>query len=192
MFDLADRAVDEGISAMVSWFAELPSRALGAISGLMGDMWQFGVNMIQSLINGIGSMAGRIGSSIGHTVEGGVNSLPVVGGIAKSLGFATGTDNYPGGWGIVGEKGPELVNLPQGSQIFNDEQTRNILGHSATGGAASPVSLAGGGGGGGNTLVVSVNNPQIFKTSDIDPLVEAISNRLAQNYLTTRGFSVRA
>ncbi|WP_271673182.1 hypothetical protein [Bradyrhizobium sp. CCBAU 51627] len=32
--------------------------------------------------------------------------------------FADGTDNAPGGWSIVGEKGPELVNLPKGSQVL--------------------------------------------------------------------------
>lgn len=32
-------------------------------------------------------------------------------------GFANGTDFAPGGWAIVGERGPELVNLPRGSQV---------------------------------------------------------------------------
>lgn len=32
-------------------------------------------------------------------------------------GFASGTDNAPGGLAIVGEKGPELVNLPRGSKV---------------------------------------------------------------------------
>jgi TP901 family phage tail tape measure protein len=42
------------------------------------------------------------------------------GGIAlpQLPGFAEGTSNYPGGWGIVGEEGPELVKLPRGSEIL--------------------------------------------------------------------------
>lgn len=33
-------------------------------------------------------------------------------------GFASGTDYAPGGLAIVGEQGPELVNLPRGSQVI--------------------------------------------------------------------------
>lgn len=37
-------------------------------------------------------------------------------------GFAAGTSNWPGGWGIVGERGPELVNLPSGSRVYPNGQ----------------------------------------------------------------------
>ena len=33
-------------------------------------------------------------------------------------GYASGTDFHPGGLAIVGEKGPELVNIPRGSQVI--------------------------------------------------------------------------
>lgn len=39
------------------------------------------------------------------------------GGIFKLFGFADGTDFAPGGVAMVGERGPELVNLPRGSQV---------------------------------------------------------------------------
>lgn len=47
------------------------------------------------------------------------------GGIAlpQLPGFAEGTSNYPGGWGIVGEEGPELVKLPRGSEILPADAT---------------------------------------------------------------------
>lgn len=41
--------------------------------------------------------------------------------------YAEGTDNYPGGIGLVGEEGPELVKLPQGSQIIPNDRTEQIL-----------------------------------------------------------------
>lgn len=46
------------------------------------------------------------------------------GGILSTLipKFANGTDNAPGGLAIVGEKGPELVNLPRGSQVIPNHQ----------------------------------------------------------------------
>ena len=37
---------------------------------------------------------------------------------SSANGYATGTYNYPGGLSVVGEKGPEIVSLPQGSRIY--------------------------------------------------------------------------
>lgn len=42
-------------------------------------------------------------------------------------GYATGTDNAPGGVALVGEQGPELVNLPKGSQVIPNGLTEQIL-----------------------------------------------------------------
>jgi len=41
--------------------------------------------------------------------------------------FALGTDYAPGGLAMVGEEGPEVVNLPRGSQVYTSTQTRNIM-----------------------------------------------------------------
>ncbi len=42
------------------------------------------------------------------------------------LGFAGGTTYAPGGLAMVGERGPELMNVPRGSQIYNNQQTKNM------------------------------------------------------------------
>jgi hypothetical protein len=42
--------------------------------------------------------------------------------------FAVGTRNAPGGMALVGERGPELINLPKGSQVIPSAQTSNMLG----------------------------------------------------------------
>ena len=42
--------------------------------------------------------------------------------------FASGTNFAPGGLSLVGERGPELVNLPRGSQVYNNGLTRNMFG----------------------------------------------------------------
>lgn|GEM_PF-3669831 len=41
--------------------------------------------------------------------------------------YAKGTDYYPGGWGIAGEEGPELIKLPVGSQIIPNKPTMGLL-----------------------------------------------------------------
>ncbi|WP_421439901.1 phage tail length tape measure family protein [Agrobacterium tumefaciens] len=41
--------------------------------------------------------------------------------------FAGGTSYAPGGLAVVGEQGPELVDLPQGSQVFNNNKSRAMV-----------------------------------------------------------------
>lgn len=42
-------------------------------------------------------------------------------------GYAMGTNYAPGGTALVGEQGPELVNLPRGSQVIPAPQTRQLM-----------------------------------------------------------------
>ena len=42
--------------------------------------------------------------------------------------FAEGTSFAPGGLSLVGEQGPELVNIPRGSQVFTANQTKSMMG----------------------------------------------------------------
>lgn len=45
--------------------------------------------------------------------------------------FASGTDYAPGGMALVGEQGPELINLPRGSQVIPNNKI-NSMGSSVT------------------------------------------------------------
>ena len=45
-----------------------------------------------------------------------------------AFGFASGTDNHPGGWSYMNEIGPELVRLPRGSTVVPAGETRALLG----------------------------------------------------------------
>jgi hypothetical protein len=55
-------------------------------------------------------------------------------GAAKTLfntiipSFASGTSFAPGGLSLVGEMGPELVNLPRGAQVYTNNQSSNMMG----------------------------------------------------------------
>ncbi|WP_017993948.1 phage tail length tape measure family protein [Rhizobium leguminosarum] len=51
--------------------------------------------------------------------------------------FADGTNYAPGGMAIVGERGPELVNLPQGSQVFNTNRSAQMMGGAGNDNAAA-------------------------------------------------------
>ena len=51
------------------------------------------------------------------------------GGFGRNIGRnADGTDYWPGGLTWVGERGPELVSLPQGSRVYSAEDSRNMGG----------------------------------------------------------------
>ncbi|RVP32281.1 phage tail tape measure protein [Sinorhizobium meliloti] len=42
--------------------------------------------------------------------------------------YADGTSYAPGGLSVVGERGPELVNLPRGSQVFDTNRSARMMG----------------------------------------------------------------
>ena len=70
----------------------------------------------------------------------------------KGIGlFAGGTDYAPGGMALVGEQGPELVNLPRGSQVIPNDAIGN----------------AGGGG--------SVSAPVVFNVDNRGASVDAVA-----------------
>jgi len=135
--DLISHIVD-----LITWFFDLANGiknalggALGAIGNFVGTVLGFfgsipdklrdaGVKWIMGLINGITSMAGAIKDAVTSTVSSAVHNIPVISGLIP--GFAMGTSSAPGGMAIVGENGPELVMLPQGSQVIPNSQTRNL------------------------------------------------------------------
>lgn len=49
-------------------------------------------------------------------------------GIGKAGSFAVGTRYAPGGMALVGERGPEMINLPRGSQVIPAAQTAKMMG----------------------------------------------------------------
>jgi TP901 family phage tail tape measure protein len=100
------------IDDIVSFFEQMPGRVMKAIGNLGSDIWN-------SVTGGLGSLGSMIGLAHGGIVG-------AAGGGPRS------------GWTMVGEMGPELVRMPQGSTVFSSAQSQGML----AGGA-------GGSGGGG-------------------------------------------
>ena len=64
----------------------------------------------------------------------------------KRLGwkwFANGTNYAPGGLSVVGEQGPELVNLPRGSRVYTASETKNMLSGVTNSGGGSTLAFYG-------------------------------------------------
>ncbi|MGN6117749.1 MAG: hypothetical protein ACTHN2_19775 [Nitrobacter sp.] len=89
-------------------------RTLGIGGGLFGGL----------------TSAGGIAGAVGATSVGGLPLVPA---------FASGTDNAPGGWSIVGEKGPELVNLSRGAQVIPNDVLRSTIGGAVS--VSMPISI---------------------------------------------------
>lgn len=103
----------------------------------------------------ISALTGGGGSSSSGQSSGGYSSGNVV---QDSVDFnAAGTSYFGGGMTWVGERGPELVNLPRGSRIYNNQDSMQMAG--------SGVTI--------NVNVASLN-------SDMD--IEALANRLARKF----------
>jgi hypothetical protein len=56
----------------------------------------------------------------GNTIATNINTLwtEILAAAQALFGFADGTDSAPGGMAVVGERGPEIVNLPRGAQVI--------------------------------------------------------------------------
>jgi hypothetical protein len=87
------------------------------------------MEVIEPLTEGL---FGKRGTTLGGVVGGGSGGG---GGLLSSalrwgkdlLGFAGGTNSAPGGLSLVGERGPEILNLPKGSQVIPAAQSLAAL-----------------------------------------------------------------
>jgi hypothetical protein len=87
--------------------------------------------------------------------------------------FASGVENFGGGFAIVGEAGPELVSLPGGSSVYPMSAGAGI------GGGTSPISL-----GGGGSAPQSIN---VVVQIDSQAVLSAIGLPLSQNIRLSSG-----
>ena len=91
-------------------------------------------------ITGIGTAVQMLpnGKVITVTVKALSDRLDLIG--ERRNGLATGGVS-PGGMTLVGERGPELVNLPGGSRVYSNQDTRGMMG----GGTTVNLNIASGG-----------------------------------------------
>jgi tape measure domain-containing protein len=93
-----DKIIDKIENDLIDAIMQANSAADGGGGGLLG--W---------LTKGLGALLGGGSGFTPNTTLAGVLGVP---------GYAEGTNNHPGGLAIVGEKGPELLNLPRGAQVI--------------------------------------------------------------------------
>lgn len=127
---LRDRLLDQAFKPIEAAIENLFSGGSGSGNGLFSSLG----NVLSGAISGAGSG----GFTTGQALPGGGALLPAP---AMPRFYAKGTNFHPGGMAIVGEEGPELLDLPRGSRVIPNDK------------------LSGGGGGGGSlgTLRVALD-----------------------------------
>ncbi|MBH5387038.1 hypothetical protein [Bradyrhizobium diversitatis] len=112
--------IRNGASAMDA----LQSAGLNALSKISDKLASMAADQLwASAFGGSGGGGFSLGSLFGGGGGGAVDTIQV--GSQLFPKFAKGTDFAPGGLSIVGERGPELLNIPRGSQVIPNDILRN-------------------------------------------------------------------
>ncbi|MDX0973789.1 tail length tape measure protein [Sinorhizobium medicae] len=97
--------------------AKMGETAAGAVNGLGG--FNSGLAVITQNMGAAGGLGGIAGGfNWGSLFSPSFKPTTTLGNFLQGIpGFAGGTEFAPGGLAVVGERGPELVNLPRGSKV---------------------------------------------------------------------------
>lgn len=103
--------------AIAKTFADMARDTVGAFQSMANSIKGGGIVDILSSVINLGLQLGSIGV-FGKGVATRINTPRAVPSIPA---YANGTNFAPGGMALVGERGPEIVNLPRGSQVIPNE-----------------------------------------------------------------------
>jgi hypothetical protein len=145
-FDSMTPAIRDAINGTTSLATGFKNLGLVAVKA-MEDMI-IKLMIIKPLQNAI--MGGSGGGLLGFLGIGGASGAGAAASSASTLanntggaffgpGFANGTDYAPGGLALVGEEGPEIVNLPRGASVTPNRQSMAAMDSSSVNVAFSPV-----------------------------------------------------
>lgn len=101
------------------------------INSTVGPAMNAVIGWISTATGGFDNIKGAISGVIGflRDMAAAIRSLPSVPGVGGGVPhYASGTNFHPGGLALVGEEGPELVNLPRGASVATASETSKMLG----------------------------------------------------------------
>jgi len=141
--------IGSGVNSTIQFFIDLPANAEGALSSFLAtiDAWgssvyQSVVNWVMQIPNAVSNAISSAGSFVQNLISGASSSLQS-GMQASSLpAYADGTDYHPGGVALVGERGPELLRLPRGSQVTPNSRTQSLLNGLSGSGLTGTISVS--------------------------------------------------
>lgn len=144
--------------------------AAGAVKVLTGAMTLLGIASSATPLGAIAAIAGLVVAGgtylykkFNKPEETATNNIPK---------YALGTNDAKGGLSLVGERGPELVNIPQGSQVVPTEKTKELLSQRNT------VS--------GDNINITINSTGADIDDIIDKLTDFFDQRERRSIARTR------
>ncbi len=128
-FEAIGNSVSDAFKGMLTGAMSWKDGMRSLIGTVIDELWKLFVvqqivGFVSSALGGASNMPGKMG-----TAADALKLLPPV------PQFANGTMYAPGGMALVGERGPELVNLPRGSQVIPNHKMRG-------GSGGSPISIS--------------------------------------------------
>lgn len=149
--------------------ADLAIEVCGLVADAIGWAFPYVQGVIESVWSVIGPVFSAIGDGIGFVASAvkdlrGAGGSPVEGGSGGSpppiAANATGTSFFRGGWTTVGEHGPELLNLPAGSKVMTNSETRQA--------------------GGQRSFQINIEHMEVRSDSDIERVADEIVKKLEE------------
>lgn len=149
--------------------ANLAIEVCGLVADAIGWAFPYVQGIIESVWSVVGPVFSAIGDGIGFVASAvrqlrGADGGPLEGGSPGSspalAANATGTSFFRGGWTTVGEHGPELLNLPTGSKVMANPESR----------------LAGGQG----SVQINIEHMEVRSESDIERVADEIVKKLEE------------
>lgn len=141
MFGVADAVQEAALSGETS-FKALAGAAVAAAAKVVRSWIQQGV--AAAVAKALGSLPFPANIVAGG-LAGGLAAAAFTKAI-RAIGvpkFARGTNFAPGGLSLVGEQGPELMNVPRGAQIASNQRTNRLLNNMGGGGMTVSGELRG-------------------------------------------------
>lgn len=149
----AQKHAQDTVNGATTEVKKLPGQIGDIISGMWNSVvsffTNFGTNVsnwakktVQDAIDQFTKLPGEVGNAISgawNNATGGISKgwNDFVSGITKGFNTANhhalGTNFAPGGMTVVGENGPELVNLPTGSKVHTARETQQMASQSGKG-----------------------------------------------------------
>jgi hypothetical protein len=156
-------SVNDMAAQSFAGYAGLLEGLKGSVDGIMSgiremftSIWDEMLSFAETTMASIISLAKQAASAMGDAMG--------LGDGIEVPGAATGGHVQRGGLAMVGERGPELVQLPTGARIRTAQETAGMMGGDFAG---APVSIQMGD--------VVINNPQVRSDADIKAISRLVS-----------------
>ncbi len=141
--EIVKAKANEGADFIMDKIRAIP----GKIRGLVGEFKNAGGALIGAIADGIKNaggfatdFAGQIWGAVRSAINSGIDQLNAALDFSVDVGpktfhvsapnighLARGTSNWRGGLAVVGEEGPELVNLPRGARVMSHQASMGAM-----------------------------------------------------------------